>query len=45
MASLALGKNDIPILMPKLLKFKDKAEYAAGRDNSLSGREAHAIYA
>lgn len=33
-----------PIFMLNLLKFKDKAEYADGRETDLSGREAYAIY-
>ena len=31
--------------MVNLLKFKDKAEYADGRQTSLSGKEAYEIYA
>jgi len=34
-----------PICMVNLLKFKDKAEYEDGRETTLSGREAYAIYA
>jgi uncharacterized protein (DUF1330 family) len=34
-----------PIFMVNLLKFKDKAEYADGRETSLTGREAYNIYA
>jgi uncharacterized protein (DUF1330 family) len=33
-----------PIFMVNLLKFKDRAEYADGRDADLSGREAYMIY-
>ena len=33
-----------PIFMINLLKFKDKAEYKDGRETSLSGREAYALY-
>jgi uncharacterized protein (DUF1330 family) len=33
-----------PIFMVNLLKFKDKAEYADGRETSLSGRDAYNIY-
>lgn len=33
-----------PIYMVNLLKFKDKAEYADGRDTNLTGQEAYAIY-
>ena len=34
------GDSDTPISMVNLLKFKDKAEYADGRESKLSGREA-----
>ena len=33
-----------PIYMLNLLKFKEKAEYKDGRETSLSGREAYALY-
>ncbi len=33
-----------PIYMVNLLKYKEKAEYADGRETDLSGREAYAIY-
>lgn len=33
-----------PIFMINLLKFKDKAEYADGRDTDLSGRQAYQLY-
>lgn len=33
-----------PILMLNLLKFRDKARYADGRETSLSGREAYRLY-
>ncbi|MEL6829725.1 MAG: DUF1330 domain-containing protein [Pseudomonadota bacterium] len=33
-----------PIFMVNLLKFKDKAEYADGRESTLSGRDAYMIY-
>ncbi len=36
---------DGPIYMVNLLKFKEHAEYADGRDTELSGAEAYAIYA
>ncbi len=36
--------HDKPIYMVNLLKFKDKAEYPDGRETSLSGQEAYAIY-
>jgi len=33
-----------PVFMVNLLKFKDKAEYADGRECALTGREAYNIY-
>ncbi|MEM1435928.1 MAG: DUF1330 domain-containing protein [Pseudomonadota bacterium] len=36
--------HDGPIYMLNLLKFKEKAEYADGRETQLSGAEAYAIY-
>ena len=33
-----------PIFMVKLLKFKDKAEYADGRETDLTGRQAYQLY-
>ncbi|MYE14833.1 MAG: DUF1330 domain-containing protein [Gammaproteobacteria bacterium] len=33
-----------PVLMLNLLKFKEKAEYADGRETDLSGAEAYALY-
>lgn len=39
------GAEDGPFVMVNLLKFKDKAEYADGRETDLSGAEAYAIYA
>lgn len=33
-----------PVSMVNLLKFKDKAEYADGRETDLSGAEAYALY-
>lgn len=33
-----------PVFMVNLLKFKDKAEYADGRETSLTGRQAYDIY-
>lgn len=42
-----LGFNDPgpePIFMLNLLKYKDKAIYKDGRDTSMSGKEAYAIY-
>ncbi len=35
---------DGPIYMVNLLKFKDKAEYADGRETDLTGEQAYAIY-
>jgi uncharacterized protein (DUF1330 family) len=34
-----------PVMMVNLLKFKDQAEYADGRDADLSGAEAYGRYA
>ena len=36
--------NDKPIYMVNLLKFRDKAEYADGRETTLTGEEAYALY-
>jgi uncharacterized protein (DUF1330 family) len=36
---------DGPIYMVNLLKFKEKAEYADGRETDLTGYEAYQIYA
>ena len=36
--------HDDPIYMLNLLKFKDKAEYADGRETDMTGAEAYAIY-
>lgn len=36
--------HDGPIYMLNLLKFKERAEYEDGRETSLSGAEAYAIY-
>ncbi len=41
---LGEGDQDRPIYMVNLLKFKEKAEYADGRETGLSGQEAYAIY-
>jgi len=43
---LAAFKRDdgTPICMVNLLKFRDKAVYADGRETTLSGREAYALY-
>ena len=42
-AGFALGE-DVPFLAVNLIKFKEKAEYADGRETDLTGREAYAIY-
>ena len=39
-----LSKEKGPIYMVNLLKYKDRAEYADGRETSLTGREAYALY-
>jgi uncharacterized protein (DUF1330 family) len=39
------GGHDRPIYMVNLLKFKEKAEYADGRETELSGQAAYMIYA
>ena len=36
--------EDGPFVMVNLLKFKERAEYADGREADLSGAEAYAIY-
>ena len=41
---LSAEGHDRPIYMVNLLKFKEKAEYADGRETDLSGQEAYAIY-
>ena len=38
------GSDNQPIFMINLLKFKEKAEYKDGRETSLSGYEAYALY-
>jgi uncharacterized protein (DUF1330 family) len=45
LAGFLEGDTETPIKMVNLLKFKDKAEYADGRETSLSGKEAYEIYA
>ncbi len=45
MAKMMEPGPDGPIVMVNLLKFKEKAEYADGRETDLSGREAYMIYA
>jgi uncharacterized protein (DUF1330 family) len=37
--------TDGPVMMVNLLKFREKAAYADGRDPGLSGREAYGRYA
>ncbi len=44
MAGFDEGAGDGPIYMLNLLKYRDKAEYADGRDTALTGREAYAVY-
>tara|TARA_R110002124_G_scaffold19440_15_gene78035 strand:+ start:3573 stop:3998 length:426 start_codon:yes stop_codon:yes gene_type:complete len=36
--------DEQPIYMLNLLKYKDRAEYADGRETALSGREAYQMY-
>ena len=43
MAGFADGASDGPIYMLNLLKYRDKAEYADGRDTKLTGRQAYAV--
>lgn len=38
------GGHDRPIYMVNLLTYKEKAEYEDGRETTLSGQEAYAIY-
>jgi len=40
-----LGGEDAPVVMVNLLKFREKAQYADGRETSLSGRDAYQLYA
>ena len=42
----ALLESDLegPVVMVNLLKFKERAEYADGRETDLSGREAYGLY-
>ena len=44
MAGFTEGATDGPIYMLNLLKFKDRAEYADGRNSGLTGREAYTLY-
>ena len=41
---LSEGGHDKPIYMVNLLKFKEKAEYADGRETDLTGKQAYGIY-
>ena len=45
LAGFADAAGDGPIHMLNLLKYRDRAEYADGRDTDLSGREAYGLYA
>jgi uncharacterized protein (DUF1330 family) len=42
--SFLSGKPE-PVVMVNLLKFKEKASYADGRETKLSGQEAYQLYA
>ena len=44
LAGVLEGDTETPIKMVNLLTFKDKAEYADGRETNLSGKEAYEIY-
>lgn len=44
MAGFAEPGPDGPIYMVNLLKFKDRAEYADGRETTLTGEEAYGVY-
>ena len=44
LAGFLEGDTETPIKMVNLLTFKDKAEYADGRETNLSGKEAYEIY-
>jgi uncharacterized protein (DUF1330 family) len=44
MAGFTEGATDGPIYMLNLLKYRDTAEYADGRETTLTGREAYAVY-
>ena len=45
LAGFLEGDTETPIKMVNLLTFKDKAEYADGRETNLSGKEVYQIYA
>jgi uncharacterized protein (DUF1330 family) len=40
-----LAGKDEPVVMVNLLKFREKAEYADGRDTDLTGQQAYGLYA
>ena len=42
--TLAKRKPEGPLYMLNLLKFKEKAEYADGRETDLTGEEAYRLY-
>lgn len=44
LTALVEGAPDGALYMLNLLKFRDRAEYADGRDTQLSGAEAYALY-
>ena len=44
MAGFLEPDDGSPIYMVNLLKYKDRAEYADGRESSLTGREAYYLY-
>lgn len=44
MAGFAEACPEGPIYMLNLLRYKDRAEYVDGRETSLTGREAYALY-
>ena len=44
MAGFAEPGPDGPIYMVNLLKFKDRAQYADGRETDLTGEQAYALY-
>ena len=43
-AALTEPGPDGPIVMVNLLKFKERAEYADGRETDLTGRQAYTLY-
>jgi uncharacterized protein (DUF1330 family) len=43
-AGFAEPGDDKPIYMVNLLKYRDKAQYADGRETNLSGKEAYQLY-